>query len=91
MVFMGGVASPWVDTEAMVVEWIQSFEEHWRYKGRWSTMHMYNQKNLFAGITITGCCYKFETRPTSSFNPDDFTAISCFSFFTMLMVLLHLA
>ena len=34
MVFMGGVASPWFNTEAMVVEWIQSFEEHWRYKGR---------------------------------------------------------
>ena len=34
MVFMGGVASPRIDTEVMVVEWIQSFEEHWRYKGR---------------------------------------------------------
>lgn len=33
MVFMGGVASPWADTEPMVVEWIQPFEEHWRYKG----------------------------------------------------------
>lgn len=30
MVFMGGFASPWADTQSMVVDWIQSFEEHWR-------------------------------------------------------------
>ena len=34
MVFMGGTASPSADVGAMVVDWIHSFEEHWRYKGR---------------------------------------------------------
>ena len=34
MVFMGGVALLWADTEPMVVVWIQFLEEHWRYKGR---------------------------------------------------------
>ena len=34
MVFMGGAVSPSADIEAMVVEWILSFEKHWRYKGR---------------------------------------------------------
>ena len=33
MVFMEGVASPWADTEAVVVDWIQFFEEYWCYKG----------------------------------------------------------
>ena len=44
MVFMGGVASPWADTKAMVVDRVPFFEEHWRYKGGRSTMYMYNRK-----------------------------------------------
>ncbi len=34
MVFMGGVASPSADMEAMMVDRNQCFEEHWHYKGR---------------------------------------------------------
>ena len=32
MVFMGGVASPWAETEPMVGDSIQVFQEHRRYK-----------------------------------------------------------
>ena len=48
-------------------------------------------KISFTGITITGCCYIFETRPTASSNPDDFIPVSHSSLFGVLVVLLHLA
>ena len=90
MVFMGGVASPWADTSRGDRPG-SAFRGALALQGR-AKYHVYVQsKDLFAGITITGCCYKSETRPTPSFNPDCSTAIPCLSFFTMLMVILHLA
>ena len=68
-----------------------SFRGAWAFYGRVKYKAYVQSKDLFAGITITGCCYKTWKKPTFPSSPDGFTALSGFLFFTMLMVILHLA
>lgn len=90
MVLMGGVASPWAGTEAMGLIGFNLSRSIGVMKAD-EVQCICTIKQVFAGITITGCCYKFETRPTASFNLDKSTTASYSSLFGVLMVLLHLA
>ena len=90
MVLMEGVASRWADTKATGLIGFK-FSRHIGVTKAGEAQCLCTIKRSFVGITITGCCYKFETRPTTSFNPDDSIALSYFSLLSFFMVLLHLA